>query len=74
MSKEQEYRDHAFTTIELAKRVNNPADRNRQLMLAEAWIELAEKTAKAAKIKFRRVFSDQSDENVQPVTNQGDSN
>ena len=55
MSKEQEYRDFALTTLELAKKHPAGADKSRLLVLAEAWADLAERVAQRAKIRFRRV-------------------
>jgi hypothetical protein len=54
MSKEQEYRDFALTTLELAKKHPAGTDKGRLLVLAEAWIDLAERVAQKAKIRFRR--------------------
>ena len=58
MSKEQEYRGFAFTTLELAKKHPAGADKSRLLVLAEAWIDLAERVAKKARTRFQRISED----------------
>ena len=58
MSKEKEYRDFALTTLELAKRHPAGADKSRLLMLAEAWIDLAERAASKARTRFQRSSKD----------------
>jgi hypothetical protein len=52
MSKEQEYRDFALTTLELAKKHPAGADKSRLLVLAEAWVDLAERVAQKARVHF----------------------
>ena len=44
MSKRDEYRQFATTSLELAEKTNN-ADKMRLLLMAEAWLDLAERTA-----------------------------
>jgi hypothetical protein len=66
MSKEDEYRDYAFTTIELAKRQPSGADKNRLLVLAEAWVDLAERAAKRAKAALRGVTSKGAEQEANP--------
>lgn len=58
MPKDDEYRDYALKSVELAKRANTVGDRSRLLVLAEAWLELAERTAKAARKRLRGAVSD----------------
>jgi hypothetical protein len=47
MSKRDEYRQFATTSLELAERTN--ADKMRLLLMAEAWLDLAERTARLPK-------------------------
>ena len=58
MSKEKEYRDFALATLELAKKHPQSADKSRLLVLAEAWIDLAERAAKKARTRFQRISED----------------
>ena len=53
MSQEQEYREYAFKTIELAKKQPLGPDKTRLLGLAEAWLDLAERVASGAKKGLR---------------------
>jgi hypothetical protein len=57
MSKEEEYRDHATTMFELARRQPVSADRNRLMALAEAWLDLAERAARSPVERLRRLVS-----------------
>ena len=43
MSKEQEYRHHAASALDLAQRASSPSDKNRLLVMAQAWFDLAER-------------------------------
>jgi hypothetical protein len=49
MSKEAEYRRHAGSLFELAKRAGMFADKFRLLTMAEAWLTLADKIARIGK-------------------------
>ena len=66
MSKEQEYRDNAVTTIELARRQPAGPDKNRLLALAEAWLDLAERAARSPSARLRRVMAKQDAEASRP--------
>jgi len=54
--KEDEYRDYALTSIELAKRQPEGANQSRLLLLADAWLDLAERTAERAKARLLKVY------------------
>jgi hypothetical protein len=54
--KEDEYRDYALTSIELAKRQPEGANKSRLLLLADAWLDLAERTAERAKSRLLTVY------------------
>ena len=41
-----EYRSSAASLLDLAQRTNSPADKNRLLVMAEAWLDLADRAAK----------------------------
>jgi hypothetical protein len=43
MSKDDEYRDYAARTMDLAQRASSSADKGRLLMMAEAWLDLADR-------------------------------
>jgi hypothetical protein len=45
MSKQQEYRQFAVEAAEIAVKANGGSDKTRLLLLAEAWLDLAERTA-----------------------------
>jgi hypothetical protein len=49
MSKEDEYRRHAANTLELAQRANSPSDKARLLVMADAWLDLADRASKVAR-------------------------
>jgi hypothetical protein len=57
MSKEEEYRDHAISTLELAQRQPAGPDKHRLLALAEAWLDLAERAARSPIERLRRVVT-----------------
>jgi hypothetical protein len=44
MSKETEYRQFAAEWFELAKRSDNQEDRTRRVTMAEAWLDLVERS------------------------------
>ena len=48
MSKEDEYRRHAVTTVELARRARS-GDKARLLVMADAWLNLADRAHKVAR-------------------------
>jgi hypothetical protein len=45
MSLEDEYRKHAVDSFQLASGQPDSADKNRLLVMAEAWLDLADRTA-----------------------------
>jgi hypothetical protein len=45
MSREVKYRRYAAALVDLAKRAATPADKFRLLVMAEAWLKLADKIA-----------------------------
>jgi hypothetical protein len=55
ISKMDEYRRLAAASLDSANNTCNQADRTRRLVMAEAWHELAERTAHAAKRHAVRV-------------------
>jgi hypothetical protein len=55
VSKMDEYRRLAAASLDSANNARDQADRTRRLVMAEAWHELAERTAQAAKHHVRRV-------------------
>jgi hypothetical protein len=57
MSKEEEYREHAMTMLELAQRQPVSAEKSRLMALAEAWLDLAERAARAPVERLRRAVS-----------------
>ena len=48
-SKEDEYRRQAAKTFELAKRANSTAHRARLLVMADAWLDLADRAQNIAR-------------------------
>jgi hypothetical protein len=46
MTKEDEYRQAAITSLKLAE-TGNPSEKVRMLLLAEAWFKLAERRAQS---------------------------
>jgi hypothetical protein len=55
MSKEDEYRRHAANTLELAQRANSPSDKARLLVMADAWLGLADRARKVARQRVQKV-------------------
>jgi hypothetical protein len=51
MSKEGEYRGFAADCLQLAKTSENIADKRRLLAMAEAWLDLADRTSRTAKYR-----------------------
>jgi len=49
MSKEAEYRRHAANTLELAQRAKSPAHKARLLVMADDWLDLADRAHKVAR-------------------------
>jgi hypothetical protein len=49
MGKEDEYRQHAAEAFELAKRATDQTDRIRLLVVAEGWLDLADRCVKPQK-------------------------
>jgi hypothetical protein len=49
MSKEDEYRGFAATCLDLAKSNNKPDEKLRLLAMADAWLNLADRSAQRAK-------------------------
>jgi hypothetical protein len=49
MTKEDDYRNNAAQTIELASRAENKADKGHLLALAEKWLDLADRAHKLTK-------------------------
>ena len=49
MTKEDEYRQNAADTMQLAQRASSSSDKGRLLRLAEAWLDLAERAHNAAR-------------------------
>ena len=43
MTKEDEYRKNAAQSVELAKRASSPVDKGHLLLLAEGWLDLADR-------------------------------
>ena len=48
MTKEDDYRNSAAEMIQLARRASSSADKRRLLNMAEAWLDLADRTHSAA--------------------------
>jgi hypothetical protein len=55
MSKEDEYRKNAAETVGLASRAATTQDKGRLLAMAEAWLDLADRTHRAASHQSRKV-------------------
>jgi hypothetical protein len=49
MSLEDQYRRHAADSLDLASRQSSSADKSRLLLMAEAWLDLADRIAKRLK-------------------------
>ena len=48
MGLENDYRKHAADSLELANRQTTSADKSRLLLMAEAWLDMADRIAKRA--------------------------
>ena len=55
ISKMDEYRRLAAASLDSANNTRDQADRTRRLVMAEAWHELAERTAQTTQHHLRRV-------------------
>jgi hypothetical protein len=55
MSKENEYRNYAAKTMDLAQRASSTADKGRLLVMAEAWLALADRVHRAVSHEVRKV-------------------
>ena len=55
MSKEHEYRRYAAVTLALAQRANSNADKSRLLVMADAWLDLADRAYKARSVSEETV-------------------
>jgi hypothetical protein len=51
MEKEDEYRRHAASLLELATRAADTKDKGRLLLISEAWLELADKISRMARTR-----------------------
>ena len=49
MRLENEYRKHAADSLDLANRQTSSADKSRLLLMAEAWLDMADRIAKRLK-------------------------
>jgi hypothetical protein len=54
MSKEDEYRRHAAHTLDLAQRARSASDKTRLLIMADAWLDMAERAQKAARRQVQK--------------------
>jgi len=54
MSKIDEYRSFAAVCLDLAKSAADRTDKTRLLLMAEAWLDLADRTAALIKSPLRR--------------------
>jgi hypothetical protein len=59
MSRQDDYRDHAFKSLRLAERAGTASDKLRLLTLAEAWMNLADRTEDLARRFRKRAPSDE---------------
>jgi hypothetical protein len=55
MSKETEYRRHAAHSLDLAQRASSNSDKARLLLMADAWLDLADRAHKAARRQVQKV-------------------
>ena len=53
MSKEDDYRRHAADTLNLAQRATSSSDKTRLLHMADAWLDLADRAHKVARLEMR---------------------
>lgn len=49
MGMEEEYRQHAADSLDLANRQTTAADKSRLLLMAEAWLDMADRLARRLK-------------------------
>lgn len=49
MGLEDEYRKHAADSLDMASRQSSAADKSRLLLMAEAWLDMAERIGKRLK-------------------------
>ena len=54
MSKDDDYRDYAARTMDLAQRASPSADKGRLLMMAEAWLDLADRVHRGVSHEVRK--------------------
>ena len=55
MGLEEEYRKHAADSLDLANRQTTSADKSRLLLMAEAWLDMADRIAKRFKARAATV-------------------
>ena len=55
MSKIDEYRGFAATALDMAEKASDPRDKTRLLNMAEAWVNLAERTNHPVERSDRRL-------------------
>jgi hypothetical protein len=55
MSKEDEYRRHAAKSLDLANRATSRSDKTRLLLMADAWLDLADRAHKVARRQVQKV-------------------
>jgi hypothetical protein len=53
VDKKRQYRHFAAASLDLAKHARDEADKARLLAMAEAWLELAERTGPIAELRTR---------------------
>jgi hypothetical protein len=54
-SKEDDYRRHAADSFELAQRAKSTSEKARLLHMADAWLDLADRTHKVARRQVQKV-------------------
>ena len=54
-SKEEDYRRHAADTLDLAQRATSISDKARLLMMADAWLDLAERAHRLARRQATKI-------------------
>jgi hypothetical protein len=55
MTAEEDYRNRAAETVDLAHRASSTADKGRLLALAEAWLDLADRAHRRIAHRTRRL-------------------
>lgn len=55
MTKDEEYRENAARSVDLAQRATSMADKGHMLRLAEAWLDLADRARQRIHQRARRV-------------------